>query len=64
MSTSRNHQGAHGIGQVEEQLKQQANATDTTQGESETDREIAEMANRDAHTSLDKIIDSKERGIQ
>ncbi|MBB6674546.1 hypothetical protein [Cohnella nanjingensis] len=63
MSTSRNHQGAHGIGQVEEQLKQQANATDTIQGGSETDREIAKAANRDAHTSLDKIIDSKERGV-
>ncbi len=58
MPTSRNHQGAHGIGQVEEQLKKQANATDAIQGGSETDREIANAANRDAHTSLDEIIDS------
>lgn len=63
MPTSQNHQGAHGIGQVEEQLKQQANAIDTIQGGSETDREIAKVANRDAHTSLDKIIDSKEQGV-
>jgi hypothetical protein len=63
MPTSRNHQGAHGIGQVEEQLKQQANATDNIQGGSETDREIAKVANHDAHTSLDEIIDSKERGV-
>lgn len=63
MPTSRNHQGAHGIGQVEEQLKQQTNATDTIQGGSETDREIAKVANSDAHTSLDKIIDSKELGV-
>ncbi|MFD0619126.1 hypothetical protein ACFQZR_16795 [Paenibacillus sp. GCM10027629] len=58
MPTSRNHQGAHGIGQVEEQLNQQANATDSIQGGSKTDREIAKVANRDAQTSLDKIIDS------
>lgn len=59
MPSSRNHQGAHGIGQVEEQLNQQAHAADNIQGGSETDREIAMEANRDAHTSLDEIIDSK-----
>ncbi|WP_167747201.1 hypothetical protein [Cohnella luojiensis] len=53
MPSSRNHQGAHGIGQAEEQLNQQANAADAIQGGSETDREIAKAANRDAHTSLD-----------
>lgn len=57
MPSSRNHQGAHGIGQIEEQLDQQANAADIIQGGSETDREIAEAANRDAHTSLDEILD-------
>jgi hypothetical protein len=57
MTSSRNHQEAHGIGQIEEQLKQQAEAADTIQGGSETDREIAKAANRDAHTSLDEIID-------
>jgi hypothetical protein len=57
MTSSRNHQEAHGIGQIEEQLKQQAEAADSIQGGSETDREIAKAANRDAHTSLDEIID-------
>ena len=56
MATSRNHQGAHGIGQIEEQLNQQAEAADTVQGGNETDREIAQAANRDAHTSLDEVI--------
>jgi ArsR family metal-binding transcriptional regulator len=60
MPTSRNHQEAHGIGQVEEQLNQQANAADAIQGGSETDREITKVANRDVHTSLDQIIDSNE----
>jgi len=60
MTSSRNHQGAHGIGQIEEQLNQQANATYTIQGESETDREITKAANRDAHTSLDEVIEIKE----
>ena len=60
MPTSRNHQGAHGIGQVEEQLNQQANAADTIQGGSKTDHEIAKAANQDAHTSLDKLIDSED----
>ena len=57
MTSSRNHQGAHGIGQIEEQLNQQANATYAIQGGSEADSEITKAANRDAHTSLDKIID-------
>ncbi|WP_276356080.1 hypothetical protein [Cohnella caldifontis] len=56
MSTSRNHQGAHGIGQIEEQLNQQAEAADDIQGCSDTDREIAKAAHRDAHTSLDEVI--------
>ncbi|WP_372663248.1 hypothetical protein [Cohnella sp.] len=63
MPSNRNQQGAHGIGQVEEQLNQQANALVAVQGERETDREISNEANRDAHTSLDEIIDSKERLI-
>lgn len=57
MTKSRSHQEAHGIGQVEEQLNQQADAADAIQGGSETDREIAKSANRDSHTSLDEIID-------
>ncbi len=56
MATSRNHQGAHGIGQIEEQLNQQADAADNIQGVNETDREIAQAANRDERTSLDEVI--------
>lgn len=56
MASSRNHQGAHGIGQIEEQLNQQAEAADNIQGGNETDREIAQAANRDKHTSLDEVI--------
>ncbi|WP_123042867.1 hypothetical protein [Cohnella candidum] len=56
MPSSRNHQEANGIGQIEEQLQQQADAADAVQGGSETDREIADAANRDAHTSLDEIV--------
>ena len=48
MTSSRNHQEAHGIGQIEEQLKQQ--------GGNEADREITKAANRDEHTSLDEIV--------
>ncbi len=55
MTSSRNHQEAHGIGQIEEQLKQQADAADAIQGGNETDREITKAANRDEHTSLDEI---------
>lgn len=58
MTTSRNHQEAHGIGQAEEQLNRQADAASDIQGENETDREITNAANRDARTSLDEIIDT------
>lgn len=54
MTTNSNHQEAHGIGQIEDQLKQQANAG---QGKNKTDQEIQQAANRDAHTSLDEIVD-------
>jgi hypothetical protein len=57
MTTSRNHQGAHGIGQIEEQLNQQAEAAEAIQGASATDQEIERAANRDPQTSLDEIID-------
>ncbi|GIO14217.1 hypothetical protein J19TS2_37720 [Cohnella xylanilytica] len=44
MATSRNHQGAHGIGQVEEQLDDQIEAAVEIQGESEIDGEIERAA--------------------
>ena len=61
MATSRNHQGAHGIGQIEEQLNQQAKAANGIQGGNDTDLEIANSANNDVHTSLDEIVDYQER---
>ncbi|WP_426450757.1 hypothetical protein ACP26L_01805 [Paenibacillus sp. S-38] len=57
MATSRNHQGAHGIGQTEEQLNDQAQAAAQIQGESETDREVLAAANRQ-DSELDEIIES------
>jgi hypothetical protein len=58
MTTSRQHQEAHGLGQIEEQLSAQAEAAVQIQGgENETDREVADAANR--HSSeLDDIIDT------
>ncbi|MDQ0063755.1 hypothetical protein [Paenibacillus harenae] len=44
MTTSRNHQGAHGIGQAEEQLNNQIEAAVEIQGESEIDRNINQAA--------------------
>ncbi|MCL6603538.1 MAG: hypothetical protein K6T94_11735 [Paenibacillus sp.] len=63
MPSSRNHQEAHGIGQIEEQLQEQVNAAENIQGINETDREIAEAAKSDKHTSLDEIVDSKEQRL-
>jgi hypothetical protein len=57
MTTSRNHQGAHGIGQIEEQLNNQALAAVSIQGENETDQEVLAAANRE-DSELDEIIDS------
>jgi hypothetical protein len=57
MSTSKQHQNAHGIGQVEEQLANQADAAASIQGESELDREVLREANRE-NTELDEIIES------
>lgn len=57
MSSSRNHQGAHGIGQVEQQLNHQAQAAETMQGPSELDRNVVEAASRE-DSELDEIIES------
>ncbi|MDF2959625.1 MAG: hypothetical protein K0S39_1360 [Paenibacillus sp.] len=56
MASSRNHQGAHGIGQVEEQLNNQAQAAADIQGQNETDQEILAAANREA-SELDEVTD-------
>ena len=56
MTTSRQHQKAHGTGQIEEQLEQQIQAAKQIQGESKLDQEIKAAANE--HSSeLDEIIE-------
>ncbi len=55
MAQNRNHQGAHGIGQVEEQLNQQAEAAEAMQGINEADQELNQAAKQEK-TSLDKLI--------
>jgi hypothetical protein len=59
MPTSRNHQGAHGIGQIEEQLNDQAQTAAAIQGENETDQDVLAAANR-VDSELDEIIESNE----
>ncbi|WP_167392952.1 hypothetical protein [Paenibacillus ihbetae] len=48
MATSRQHQEAHGIGQIEEQLNDQMEAAEEIQGQSKLDREIDKVARRDS----------------
>lgn len=56
MTTSRQHQKAHGTGQIEEQLEQQIRAAKQIQGENKLDQEIKAAANE--HSSeLEEIID-------
>ncbi len=55
MTTSRQHQEAHGIGQIKEQLEQQIQAATKIQGESKLDEEIKAAAHE--HSSeIDEII--------
>ena len=56
MTSSRNHQGAHGIGQAEEQLNQQAEAAEAIQGTNETDQAVLAAANHN-ESELDEIIE-------
>lgn len=48
MATSRQHQEAHGIGQIEDQLNDQMEAAEEIQGQSKLDREIDKAARRDS----------------
>jgi len=57
LATSRQHQEAHGIGQVEEQLNNQAQAAGNMQGESELDQEVISAANEE-ESELDEIIET------
>ncbi|CAM4190057.1 MAG: hypothetical protein E7L01_20095 [Paenibacillus macerans] len=53
MSSSRNHQEAHGIGQAEEQLNDQAEAAVEIQGQAEIDRHIKQAVKRPYKTSAE-----------
>ncbi|MDD9268268.1 hypothetical protein ACFPES_14610 [Paenibacillus sp. GCM10023248] len=56
MTSSRGHQGAHGTGQIEEQLNNQAEAAEKIQGLNKADVEINAAANSKS-SELDEIID-------
>ncbi|WP_169751047.1 hypothetical protein [Paenibacillus beijingensis] len=57
MSSSKNHQEAHGIGQIEEQLNKQAAAAASIQGQNEIDAEVLRKAHQSS-SELDEIIES------
>lgn len=48
MAKSKQHQEAHGIGQIEQQLNDQMEAAEEIQGQSKLDRAIQQTANRHA----------------
>lgn len=57
MTTSRQHQEAHGIGQIEDQLERRRKAAEAIQGVNGTDADVAE-ASRRRDTELDEIIET------
>jgi hypothetical protein len=57
MTTSRQHQEAHGIGQIEKQLANQAEAAEAIQGKSSVDQEV-ESTSREQDSELDDIIET------
>lgn len=54
MTSSRGHQGAHGAGQIVEQLNKQAEAAQQIQGNSEVDQAIEAAANEPS-SELDEL---------
>lgn len=48
LAKSKQHQEAHGIGQIEQQLNDQMEAAEEIQGQSKLDRAIHKTANRHA----------------
>lgn len=56
LTTSRQHQQAHGIGQIEQQLNNQADAAEEIQGKSKLDQEVQSAAQR-KDSELDEIIE-------
>jgi hypothetical protein len=57
MTTSRQHQEAHGIGQIQKQLHNQAEAAEAIQGASELDQAV-KAASKEHESELDEIIES------
>lgn len=57
MTTSRQHQEAHGIGQIEKQLKNQAKTAVDIQGENDVDQEISSSAKNNDSEELDEILE-------
>jgi hypothetical protein len=57
MTTSRQHQEAHGIGQIEEQLKNQTDAAVDIQGKNNIDQEIRSAARQKDSEELDEILE-------
>jgi methyl-accepting chemotaxis protein len=58
LTSSRGHQGAHGIGQVEKQLNRQAQAAEEIQGTNHTDQEII-AASHEQSSVLEEIVDTE-----
>lgn len=48
MAKSKQHQEAHGIGQIEQQLNDQMEAAEEIQGQSKLDRDIQKASHRHA----------------
>ncbi|WP_435166118.1 hypothetical protein [Paenibacillus glycanilyticus] len=57
MTSSRGHQGAHGIGQVEKQLNRQAQAAEQMQGTNQTDQEVL-AASQEPSSVMEEIVDT------
>ncbi|WP_336785168.1 hypothetical protein [Paenibacillus sp. MMO-177] len=57
MTSSRGHQGAHGIGQVEKQLNRQAQAAEQIQGTNQTDQEVL-AASQEPSSVMEEIVDT------
>jgi hypothetical protein len=57
LTSSRQHQEAHGIGQIEKQFKNQAEAAEAIQGESDLDQKVVSLS-REQDSELDEIIET------
>ncbi|MFC5448023.1 hypothetical protein [Paenibacillus aestuarii] len=57
MAKSKNQQEAHGIGQVEDQLNNQAQAAEQMQGLNAVDQSVQEAAQNMHSESLDEVME-------